>query len=190
MSKPQLKKFLNTLTHEQLVQVILDTYDARKEAKEYLEYFMNPDDKAAHEKTHKAVFNHYFDKKGKTRGKVSVKDANRTVADFIKLEPEPDLVADILFYHFEVMASRLVLRGVISESAWGSALTAFTKAADYAAAYGLASKYDKRVAGILDYAGKYSPSWLNVAPRMRQQLEECGFTGYESETKEESDDKA
>lgn len=44
MSKAQLKKHLLKLTQEEIIDVILELYDARKEAKEYLEFYMNPND--------------------------------------------------------------------------------------------------------------------------------------------------
>ncbi|MCH5221221.1 MAG: hypothetical protein J1F05_02690 [Muribaculaceae bacterium] len=43
MSKASLQKELITFTGEQLVEVILNLYSASKEAKEYLEFFLNPD---------------------------------------------------------------------------------------------------------------------------------------------------
>lgn len=43
MSKAALKKLLGTLTPEQKDELILDLYSARGEAKEYLEFFLNPD---------------------------------------------------------------------------------------------------------------------------------------------------
>ena len=43
MSKVQLKKELSTLDREQLVQLILDLYSARKEAKAYFDFFVDPD---------------------------------------------------------------------------------------------------------------------------------------------------
>lgn len=55
MSKAQLKKYLQTLPHEQIVQVVLDLYDARKAAKEYLEFYMDPDAAKAVENAKKAV---------------------------------------------------------------------------------------------------------------------------------------
>ena len=42
MSKAQLKKHLAALTKEQIIEVILELYDARKEAKEYQEFYLNP----------------------------------------------------------------------------------------------------------------------------------------------------
>lgn len=43
MSKAALKKELKNFTPEQLTEVILNTYDSSKEAKAYLEFFLNPD---------------------------------------------------------------------------------------------------------------------------------------------------
>ena len=44
MSKVALKKYLNSLQKGEIVEMVLDLYDARKEDKEYLEYFRNPDE--------------------------------------------------------------------------------------------------------------------------------------------------
>lgn len=43
MSKTTLRKTLATLTPEQKDELILDLYSARKEAREYLDFFINPD---------------------------------------------------------------------------------------------------------------------------------------------------
>lgn len=44
MSKAKLKKELENMSAEQLREVILDAYDAAPEIKQYLEYFLNPDE--------------------------------------------------------------------------------------------------------------------------------------------------
>ena len=50
MSKTSLKKTLNSLTRDQIMEVVLDLYEARKEAREYLEYFISPDERGMAEK--------------------------------------------------------------------------------------------------------------------------------------------
>lgn len=50
MSKSALKKELLTFTGPQLVEVILNAYSSSKEAKEYFEFFLNPDAEALLEK--------------------------------------------------------------------------------------------------------------------------------------------
>ena len=42
MSKAKLKKHLLSLTKEQITDIVLELYDARKEAKEYLEFYLEP----------------------------------------------------------------------------------------------------------------------------------------------------
>ena len=43
MSKAKLKKHLLSLTKEQITDIVLELYDARKEAKDYLEFYLAPD---------------------------------------------------------------------------------------------------------------------------------------------------
>lgn len=175
MSKAQLKKYLKSLTQEQLIQVILDTYDARKESKEYLEYFMNPDDKAAHEKARNELYPIYFNKRGKTQSKLVMSNANKIVNDFIKLEPSSELVADLLLYNVELYVSRLSLRYIVSSTAWSTLVNHFRKAVDYAQSYSLADQFKNRVWKIVKYTENNSPSYLNIPARLIQEMEECEF---------------
>ena len=46
MSKAQLKRHLTKLTKEQVIDVVMELYEARKEAKEYLDFYINPNDDA------------------------------------------------------------------------------------------------------------------------------------------------
>ena len=55
MSKTQLKKELAQLDAEQMRELIIDLYDARKEAKDYLDFFVNPDIEARLEKARTAI---------------------------------------------------------------------------------------------------------------------------------------
>lgn len=62
MSKAQLKKELAPLDKEQLTEMILEAYSARKEIKDYFEFYLNPDPEALRKR--------YFD--------VMVKEFKRT----------------------------------------------------------------------------------------------------------------
>lgn len=50
MSKSSLKKELDKLGRDQLVELILDSYSASKDTKAYFEFFLNPDVEALFEK--------------------------------------------------------------------------------------------------------------------------------------------
>lgn len=55
MSKAALRKELVKMSQEQLVTLILDLYSARPQAKEYFEFFLNPDEKELYDKYVKIV---------------------------------------------------------------------------------------------------------------------------------------
>ena len=60
MPKAKLKKHLLSLTKEQITDIVLELYDARKEAKDYLEFYLAPDCNAELEKSKKAIRNEFF----------------------------------------------------------------------------------------------------------------------------------
>lgn len=64
MSKAKLKKHLLSLTKEQITDIVLELYDARKEAKDYLEFYLAPDCNAELEKSKKAIRNEFFPTRG------------------------------------------------------------------------------------------------------------------------------
>lgn len=55
MSKTKLKKELATLDRDQLQSIIFDMYDALKDARTYLEFFIKPDIEALYEKYCKQI---------------------------------------------------------------------------------------------------------------------------------------
>lgn len=179
MSKTQLKKYLKTLDHDQLVQVLLDLYDARKDAKEYLEFYMNPDIEATLEKEKKKLQRNYFTSQGRTKARMSIKEGNDIISDFIKLDAPPEAVAEMLVYHIELLVSRMMMRHIQRETAWNSAVGMFQKAADYIASYGLEQKFARRLSRIINYV-KSAPSWLRVPDRMREAASEAGLKLNES----------
>ena len=44
MSKATIKKLLRSMSKEQIIELVIEMYDARKEAKDYLEYYASPDE--------------------------------------------------------------------------------------------------------------------------------------------------
>ena len=90
MSKVALKKYLGTLEKSEVIDVVLGLYDARKEAKEYLEYFLNPDEKAKLKEYKAIIRNEFWPKRGDGKCQFSV--CKKAIADFRKLHPSPKAV--------------------------------------------------------------------------------------------------
>lgn len=88
MSKAKLKKHLQALPKERVIEIMLELYDARKEAKDYLEFYLAPDSNAELEKCKKTIRQEFFPTRGFSE-KPSFAKCRKVISDFQKLKPEP-----------------------------------------------------------------------------------------------------
>lgn len=110
MSKAKLKKALGALTKEEIITMVTELYDARKEAKEYLEYWIDPDADKELERVEKIVDRLFFTPQGVARRSLSLPTLNRHVKDFMTICFEPEKVAQLLLFITERMADWLEVR--------------------------------------------------------------------------------
>lgn len=87
MSKTKLKKELSQFSQQQLVELILEMYDARKEVKEYLAFFLNPDSKALFEKYQKLI-SRELNRSKYRRSKARISRIKEYVVEFESFEPD------------------------------------------------------------------------------------------------------
>lgn len=97
MSKTQLKKELKNFDREQLTQLVLDLYSARKETREYLEFFMNPDVEKLTDKYHTAI-NHELMRGTWRRSKARISTLKNFVKDFESFGVDAQQVVDMRCY--------------------------------------------------------------------------------------------
>ena len=153
MSKTTLKKQLKELTRDQLIEVMLELYDARKDAREYLEYYVNPDEKKMHEKYKGIITKEFFPLKGRAKGRTSV--CKKAIKEFTTLHPSPRLIADLRLYLVESIYSYAIrVRSWIKESQEGTALAMFGDTLDYLFANDLTDEYQRRIDDLLAMSDK------------------------------------
>lgn len=63
MSKTTVKKTLIAMSKEEIIDMELAMYDARKEAKEYLEFYTNPDEDGKLEEYKKIIIEEFYPSK-------------------------------------------------------------------------------------------------------------------------------
>lgn len=113
MSKSQLKKELSNLEKEQLIEVILEMYDKRKDAKEYFNFYLNPDSKMLREKYEKKIFSEI--KRSKYgRSKARITAIRRYLAEFESFSPDTD---EIFKLHLNTIANLLYHERLLKYSA-------------------------------------------------------------------------
>jgi len=96
MSKTALKKHLLSLTKEQVIEQVLGLCDACKPAKDYFEYYINPDEKGQFEKYKAMIINEFYPRGKYVEAKTRFSVAKKAIADFRSLSPLPELLGDLM----------------------------------------------------------------------------------------------
>ncbi len=104
MSKNALRKELELMTAPQLRQIILDAYSARKEIKEYFEFFLRPDAAGLLERQSTTIARELKRmKRGRSRARATV--IKKAVNDFVSLNPGAEACLDMIFRAIVLIAT-------------------------------------------------------------------------------------
>ena len=95
MSKAKLKKLLSTLSKEQVVDIMLQLYDASKEANAWLEFYIEPNSDTELEKYKKAIRSQFYGRNDWPKDP-SFRECNKLITAFKKLIPDPHAIADLI----------------------------------------------------------------------------------------------
>lgn len=98
MSKAQLKKALASMDASSIAEMVCELYDARPEAKEYLEFWLKPDMKAELEKYKIKIHRLFFTTSGKPRKRPTITSIKKELKFFSTLCFDPELMADLYLY--------------------------------------------------------------------------------------------
>lgn len=132
MSKTTVKKALAALDAEGLREMIMEMYAARREARDYLEFWANPDMEQELDNAKAKIQKLYFMSADKPRRKPAFADVKTVQKNFETLCPEPERMCDLLLAIPETMLSWLRARHGISMA---SNRPRIEKAIETAAAY-------------------------------------------------------
>ena len=86
MSKATVMKTLMAMPQEEIIGMVLEMYDARKEAKEYLEFFANPDETGKLEEYKKIITEEFYPAKSRREPKTRFSVCRKAVSDYKKLK--------------------------------------------------------------------------------------------------------
>ena len=102
MSKAGLKKALKEIDRDGLAEIICELYDARPEAKEYLEFWINPDADKELDKYKQKIFKIFFISDGKPRKSPGFTDIKTRIKYFNTLCIDSEKTADLMLYVLEL----------------------------------------------------------------------------------------
>lgn len=110
MSKASVKKALKELDHEGLVNLLMDLYACRKEAKDFMEFWADPDEDKELERIKERIHKLFFLPHDKPRRKPDMTEIKTLVKNFRTLGPDSEKIADLLIYLPEQMLEWLQRR--------------------------------------------------------------------------------
>lgn len=152
MSKTELKKHLLSLSKEQVIEQVLGLYDTCKPAKEYFEYFLNPDEKGQFEKYKAIIVNEFYPKGKYVEAKTRFSVAKKAIADFRSLNPSPELLADLMVTLPEMACKFTFEYGDMWEQFYDSAATNFNLALKFLKKNGLLEQFKLRCQDCVRYS--------------------------------------
>ncbi|MDP3912193.1 MAG: DUF6155 family protein [Bacteroidota bacterium] len=152
MSKTALKKHLLSLTKEQVIEQVLGLYDTCKPAKEYFEYFLNPDEQGKFGKYKDVIVNEFFTNTLIGIGKLRFSEAKKAIADFRSLNPSPELLGDLMVTLPEMACKFTNEYGDMSEQFYTSTANNYELALKFLKKRGLLEHFKLRCQDCVKYA--------------------------------------
>lgn len=150
MSKASLKKTLGSMSREEIIESICELYDSRREAKEYLEYWLNPDPDSALESYKETIDKMFFFSSGKNRAQPAANELKRQVKYFSSLVFDSEKTADLMLHIAERQYIWLTRRTSGFLQAEGAVRRAYEQARTYIEAAALEGLYGLRLERLKD----------------------------------------
>jgi hypothetical protein len=153
MSKVQLKKELQMLTKEQLIEQITELYDSYKPVKEYYQTFLNPCNiQELFEKYKAVIVNEFYPNTKSWNPKTRFSVAKKAIADFAVLKPPSKLLADLMVTLSENACKFTYDYGDMTEQFYNSTVSNFERALKYLQKEDLLDDFKLRCEDCLKYA--------------------------------------
>ncbi|MCQ2304648.1 MAG: DUF6155 family protein [Bacteroidales bacterium] len=152
MSKAALKKQLNQLTKEQVIEVVLELYEARKEAKEYLEFYLNPNENEKLEEYKKIICEEFYPTRVTKDPQTRFSVCRKAISDFKKLKPNPLLLGELMVYYIELGCQFTYDYGDMWEQYYDAICRNFDKTMDFLSKNKLIEEFKPRIKQCLRWA--------------------------------------
>ncbi len=117
MGLTDIKKELKKLDKNKLIELFAELYKKNTAVKEFLNFYVNPDEKELLEKYRDKVFEAFYPKRG---NQLKLKEGKQAISDFKKLGVSPELLADLMLFYVETGVSFTNDFGDIDEAFYSS----------------------------------------------------------------------
>jgi hypothetical protein len=162
MSKQKLKKELQQLTKEQLIEQIMDLYDKNKAVKEFYNFYLNPKNEKELAEKYKKQIRKEFNVENPMRSTEKFSVAKRAITDFKGLQPSPEALADVMLYLPESACELTYCYGDFSEQFYDSAYNNYKSALEFIAKNNLLDVFKRRAKQCVKWASRCGYGFADV----------------------------
>ncbi len=144
-----------SMDKSEIIKMVLELYSARKEAKEYLDFYAEPNEGQKLEEYKHIIREEFYpsrNREPKTRFSV----CRKALSDFKKLKPSEDSVAELMVFYMENACRSLMTMETCGSNSM-ILLSNFDKTLRHIVLYDLWDKYDSRIKAMPSL-GK--PLWM------------------------------
>ncbi len=152
MSKLTLKKHLQMMSKEEVVDFMLEVYQNSKQAKEFIEYKLNPNEKEQLEKYRKVIIEEFYPAKSTREPKTRFSICKKAIAEFKALKPDPKLIADLMMTLSETACKFTYDYGEVWEQFYDSTSNNYISALKYIQKNGLLATFKQRSKNCVKYS--------------------------------------
>lgn len=147
MGLAELKKEIKKLDKNKLIELISDLYKKNKSVKEFLDFYVSPNEKELFGKYRDKVFEAFYPKRGFG---IKLKDGKKAISDFKKFEPSSELLADLMLFYVKTGVDFTNDFGDINENFYSSLEKMFVEALTLMRNNDLLEKFSKRTGKIVE----------------------------------------
>lgn len=159
MGKRQLIHFIKELKREELEEQLIDLYDRFKEVKEFYDFSFNPNEDKRYQVAKQKIALEYFPENGR-RAKKRRSVAQGIFKHLIKLEFNPELVADLMLFNIELAQTYTADNQIKQAAFYKSMLKSFRHVLVYIRENGLEAQFGNRAKNIIAMA--FQQKWENA----------------------------
>lgn len=158
MSKRDLKKYLHSLSKDQLEEQVLELYERFKEVKIYYDFAFNPREEKIMEEARFKISKEYFPV-SKRRPKLRRSIAQKLIKHYIQLGLNPVLLADLMAYNIEIAQTYTAGKTITTISFYTSMFKSFEQLVEFTERHGLRADFSSRIEKIC--AESKHQNWMN-----------------------------
>jgi Family of unknown function (DUF6155) len=142
-----VKKELNKLDKSKIIDLVAELYKNNKSPKDFLDFWVNPNENELFIKYRDKVFRAFYMEKGYD---YSLKNGKQAISDFKKFSPSSELVADLMLFYVETGVIFTNDFGDIDEPFYSSMETTYESALKFMKKENLLDKFAVRAKKIVD----------------------------------------